>query len=1103
MQSEQPSDPLLAVCTELEAGCSSTHRARFDEMQKKDEGTDSELPEEGAFCTPDVVAEGQRSSVHTPGTNFFVQQSQCFHSEFRPSSKVTDAQTPVIIAEGLDCSDDEMDLFDSSSGAEATEAALSTRVSMRALGLEPVGAALCCPPSPVVVAEPRLHVPIREDLLRTESDGEILCPMKPDISEKTPPNPLMPGGMDCPTSLARSSVMPVIGGEACMPRRLSFRRRPSALPWDCIKPSFQFRLSARRQKRSRSGRPLRGNCHTDQEADTGSHLDTKTTHVEIQVSRDSVRGEATACSSSSQDVHVPTKLFEQLKLPSSHCVTAEERSRLENWGLPRQVVEVYEQLGVRRLFEWQRACLEEDAVTVKGENLIYCAPTSGGKTLVAEVLLIRRLLRCRRKKCLFILPFVSIVEEKVAHLSRLCDPVGLRVNGHAGSKGGRFLHEDIAVCTIEKANGIVNAMVETGRLEELGVVVVDELHSVDDASRGYILELLLTKLVYIDPPDLQIIGMSATLPNAHVLAQWLKDAHFFVTNFRPVPLTEYYKIGNTVFNSARQPVRALSARPGDKDGVVTLCDEVVRDGHGVLVFCATKKQCESCASLLAKALDIPQGQHTEGRKQLVHQLRSSIAGMDPILEETVPLGVAYHHAGLTTEEREVVERGFRDGHIRVLACTTTLSAGVNLPARRVVFRSPRIGVDYLDIIRYKQAAGRAGRAGIDEAGESFLVLTPAEAAIADRLMATRLPLITSCLTPEKRGMARALLEAIASGVVGTVFDIQKYIKCTFYATQTNYVAVHSATRAALGFLERSEFIEWNARQSVFAATKLGSATFASSLAPDEGLVVYGDLMKARSNFVMSNELHLVYHLTPVFHGIEPDWKLFYWIYSRLPQSMLTVAQHIGIDEGYLVRCQGNAPSRDSRDPKAAVHRRFYVAMMLNDLIHEHSITDVSQKYTVSRGELQKLQEMSGTFSGMVGVFCERLSWWGFESLIGRVQDRLSHGVEADLVPLMAIPNVKPHRARALYNAGLRTVHAVAKATPEQVEKILSGLTPFASTKRASVGGTAPPVSAVSTNVVNFRLARLILKGAKQLLSQQLQEMQIDLEETSEALCKKE
>lgn len=103
---------------------------------------------------------------------------------------------------------------------------------------------------------------------------------------------------------------------------------------------------------------------------------------------------------------------------------------------------------------------------------------------------------------------------------------------------------------------------------------------------------------------------------------------------------------------------------------------------------------------------------------MVAQLRKSPAGLDNVLKKTVPMGVSFHHAGLTMDEREIVEGAFRKGYIKVLIATTTLAAGVNLPARRVIIRSPIFHRAVIDVLTYYQMAGRAGRKGVDTEGNS-------------------------------------------------------------------------------------------------------------------------------------------------------------------------------------------------------------------------------------------------------------------------------------------------------------------------------------------------------------------------------------------------
>ncbi|CAL1548671.1 unnamed protein product, partial [Lymnaea stagnalis] len=175
----------------------------------------------------------------------------------------------------------------------------------------------------------------------------------------------------------------------------------------------------------------------------------------------------------------------------------QDKRQLSSWGLPHPVLEAYKNQGVTTMFEWQAECLLT-AQVLEGGNLVYSAPTSAGKTLVAELLVLKRVVETR-KKALIILPFVSVAREKMYSLQRLYQDAGIRVGGYMGSysPAGGLSSVDVAVCTIEKGNGLINRLMEEGKLGDLGAVVVDELHMVGDSHRGYLLELMLTKLAYI------------------------------------------------------------------------------------------------------------------------------------------------------------------------------------------------------------------------------------------------------------------------------------------------------------------------------------------------------------------------------------------------------------------------------------------------------------------------------------------------------------------------------------------------------------------------------------------------------------------------------
>ena len=392
---------------------------------------------------------------------------------------------------------------------------------------------------------------------------------------------------------------------------------------------------------------------------------------------------------------------------------------LSNWGLPIKVVEQYEGSGISSMFPWQVECLLLPNV-LSGGNLVFSAPTSAGKTLVAELLTLKCVLE-RHKKVLFILPFVSIGQEKTNHFQKLFGCVNVKTGGFIGgqSPAGGLAAVDIAVCTIEKANNIVNQLLEKGELSQIGAVVIDELHMIGEPHRGFLLELLITKILYASSSidnslseqknHIQLIGMSATLPNVHLLSRWI-DGELFVTQYRPVALEEMVFVGNTLYNVSFDKLRSFS-NASDEEGLARLYQETITEGHSVLVFCPTRSWCESLAKKLATVITCQGDDSTIAA--VYEKLKQTMVGVDPVLQFTLPCHVAFHHAGLTVDERVIIETAFRQGIIKLLIATSTLSSGVNLPARRVIMRTPTFYGKLIDVQVYQQMAGRAGRKGVD------------------------------------------------------------------------------------------------------------------------------------------------------------------------------------------------------------------------------------------------------------------------------------------------------------------------------------------------------------------------------------------------------
>lgn len=292
--------------------------------------------------------------------------------------------------------------------------------------------------------------------------------------------------------------------------------------------------------------------------------------------------------------------------------TSKNLRLLENWNLPPCVVSEYHKKNVVEMFEWQCECLKNQEVLFKGKNLVYSAPTSAGKTFVSEILMIKNVIE-RKKKAIFILPFISIVREKMFHLQDLLVSSGVRVEGFFGGyhPPGGFESIDLAVCTIEKANSIVNKLLEASNLQSVGMIVIDEVHLISDPQRGYILELLLTKILFMCEKfqyNIQIVAMSATLPNVDLLCRWLR-AEFFQTDYRPVELREMMKIGENIYDRDMKFLRKIDLKfkdffLKDADEICQLAMETISDCCQLIVFCPSKDWCENGALNLAKGIHL-------------------------------------------------------------------------------------------------------------------------------------------------------------------------------------------------------------------------------------------------------------------------------------------------------------------------------------------------------------------------------------------------------------------------------------------------------------------------------------------------------------------
>ncbi|MDR7495218.1 MAG: DEAD/DEAH box helicase [Armatimonadota bacterium] len=349
-----------------------------------------------------------------------------------------------------------------------------------------------------------------------------------------------------------------------------------------------------------------------------------------------------------------------------------------------------------------------------GKSLLIAAPTATGKSKIGIDLLFYYLAsKPTGAANVYLVPYRALAREVFAAVLERGRSEAPRATikvatGDYADPELDLGHTDILVATYEKCDSLLREEPDF----QPNVIVADEIHHLGDAARGARIEGLLTRLTTGGRTPLLFL-LSATVGNAEELARWL--------GIKPV-------IGDET-----DRVVALLFKPRFTDDKASVVErEVIRTlraGGQVLVFCGTRKRAEHQATELAGAVG-------KTLSAVEHQRLSTLAGRvresPGATEQMVRLtaqGVAYHHAGLDSDLRALIEQSFRERDLRVIACTPTLAGGVNLPARLVIVRDAyrmtffrgRVKKSFLKAGEVLQMLGRAGRPGLDTEGRGLVL----------------------------------------------------------------------------------------------------------------------------------------------------------------------------------------------------------------------------------------------------------------------------------------------------------------------------------------------------------------------------------------------
>lgn len=362
-----------------------------------------------------------------------------------------------------------------------------------------------------------------------------------------------------------------------------------------------------------------------------------------------------------------------------------------------------------------------------GRSVLVSAPTGAGKTVIAEFAIDRALER--KERIVYTSPVKALTNQKYRDFhDEYGDEIGI-MTGDVTLNA----HAPVVLMTTEILRNTI--LEDAERMSDVSYVIMDEIHYISDIDRGTVWE----ESIIFAPPGVRFLGLSATISNLDEFCGWVQsvrddEVELVETDFRPVPLKHHLFVPgagvtrvsgmNKAVEQIRRPRRGRGHRPPD------VIDHLIKeDLLSCLCFCFSRRECEARA------------RSTQRRRLLNNHERERILRsfdelceryeVDPRdqaseLRQLAGRGIMYHHAGLLPVYKEVVERLFTTGLVKLLFTTETFAVGVNMPARSVVFSALRkfdgVGFSYLKTLSYYQMAGRAGRQGMDDEGNVFSVV---------------------------------------------------------------------------------------------------------------------------------------------------------------------------------------------------------------------------------------------------------------------------------------------------------------------------------------------------------------------------------------------
>lgn len=697
-----------------------------------------------------------------------------------------------------------------------------------------------------------------------------------------------------------------------------------------------------------------------------------------------------------------------------------------------EIINVLKKNNYSEIWDYQWECIQK--CLVENKNLYIGLPTGSGKTFPAILSIINTVLN-KKGKAIYIVPLRALAKQKFEEFNKIFIPLGISVGistgDYAKSEYTKIGKKDVIVATIEKVDSLIRHNEEW--LYDVTLFVIDEIQMVDDPSRGFTLEIVVSEIIR-KFKNSQRIALSAVIGNPEDFKNWLAD-DFVFNEKRIIPL---YKDVLTYFGKLPKaknliPIREnlCNFRPPSNDqkkthrysNTIDLVKYFIDQDKQCIVFTNGRKHAEKLANCLA--LDVENGEYRIDKSIsdiLANKIEESIdenTNFSRKLIQCIRFGVSFHHAGLHLIQRNIIENAFSVGELKVLIATPTLEQGVNLPANVVIISdlvrwSNHLRIyDPLPVNSVLNMMGRAGRPYYHNFGEAVLIEDRStDGVLAGRYINKSPERVLSQLRIA-RTRRKHLNGLIASNKIISIEKIFEFLETTLWFTIFEYefegFELENEIMSDLSYLENNGFIKKSG--SYYVPTNFGKAVSDSCIDCETGLQFLQGSQKIIMN--LEKEENLV------------PWPIFQLLLLSTEINAYRPYDNEGCGLEIASRFEGKGlifseiPDGNSDEEIKNYSQRSLLADLFCDWIDEKPLEEITNKYDelgdADFYEIGDILEWLG--DALVKIAALKGVPKGITDKILIYCDRVVGGVKEELLEYLRIEGVRRKSARNLFNAG--------------------------------------------------------------------------------------